>query len=283
LTEVISVNGLWVKFPAEPEPALKGISVGVREGELVVIMGPSGGGKTTFCYCLLGIIPHLIRADVRGEIRVLGLDPLHERPSTMARHVGFVFQNPELQLVTESVYDEVAFPLENLGVPPDQIQERVREALEVTGLTGLKDAHPRELSGGQKQALAIASALALRPRLLVLDEPTSQLDHRGVSRILELMLRLKREYALTILAVEHRIEWVAEHADRIIGIADGRIVADGKPQELFSQPELVERFGIRSPQVTEIAYALARRTVKLNRVPIRVEEALEELSRLLEA
>ncbi|MER3601134.1 MAG: energy-coupling factor ABC transporter ATP-binding protein [Nitrososphaerota archaeon] len=279
--QVISVKDLWVRFPGEPEPALRGLSLEVGEGELVVLMGPSGGGKTTLCYCLLGIIPHLIRAEVRGHISVLGLDPRRETPSRMARQVGLVFQNPELQLVTDSVYQEVAFPLENAGLPPDEISKRIEEVLEFTRLKPLKDVHPRELSGGQKQVLAIASVLALRPKLLLLDEPTSQLDHAGVVRVLELLLRLRREYSLTILAVEHRIEWVAEHADRILVLADGALAAQGPPRELFSKRELVRALGVRCPQVAEVAYELSDVGIRLSRVPVNVSEALSELSALL--
>jgi len=278
----IRIDDLWVRYREEEDYAVKGLSLRINEGEFVILMGPSGCGKTTLCYTIMGIIPRVIKAEVKGSVKVFDLDPLTASPTDLAKYVTIVFQNPEMQLVTTSVYEEVAFPLENFGLPKDEIERRVKEVLEVVGLSGLENRSPASLSGGQKQALAIASVLALRPRVIILDEPTSQLDPQGTKRVTDLILKLRREFDTTILAVEHRIEWAVEYVDRIVVMNEGRIVLEGDPKEVFSREIRPERAGFRPPQVSEIAYNLMRSGVNLPTIPISLREASSILRGVLD-
>ncbi|RLI40391.1 ABC transporter ATP-binding protein [Candidatus Bathyarchaeota archaeon] len=273
MATAIKIDDLWVRYRDEEDYAVKGLSLRIDEGEFVILMGPSGCGKTTLCYTILGIIPRVIKAEVKGNIKVFDINPLTASPTEISKYAAIVFQNPEMQLVTTSVYEEIAFPLENFGLSPDEIEKRAREVLEIAGLSGLEDRSPVSLSGGQKQALAIASVLALRPRVMILDEPTSQLDPQGTKRVTDLILKLREEFDTTILAVEHRIEWAVEHVDRIIVMRDGKIVLDGDPKTIFSREINPERVGFRPPQVSEIAYNLIRRGVNLSMIPISLNEA----------
>lgn len=276
MSTVIDVEDLWFRYAASNEWVLKGINFKMREGETVVIMGPSGCGKSTFLYTLVGVIPHAIKGELKGEVKVLGMRVREVRPEVLSRHIGFVFQNPELQVVMPTVLEELVFGLENLNIGREEIDRRVAEVLDFTGFRGREFEDPHAMSPGEKQVLAIASVLVLKPKILVLDEPTSMLDHVGTSRILSLAEKLKREMNLSLLVVEHRIEWIAEHADRVVIMKDGEFVGEGTPQEVFSNSELIKKTGVRPPQVSEIFYEIAKRNPNLakNRIPITVGDAL---------
>ena len=172
----------------------------------------------------------------------------------MATIVGMVFQNPETQITSLTVEDEIAFGPENLALPRNEIRRRVEYILDFLGMQNLRNRNPYALSGGQKQALAIASVLALEPKILVLDEPTSMLDPVGQLLVSDIVSRLNKEMKMTIIAVDHRVEWAAEHADRIVIMDEGRIVLNGKPHDVFAEKERVTGIGFRPPQVTEAAY-----------------------------
>lgn len=276
MSTVISIEDLWFRYLASSEWVLKNINFKMKEGETVVIMGPSGCGKSTFLYTLVGMIPHVIKGELRGKISVLGMNIEEVRPEILSRHIGFVFQNPELQVIMPTVLEELVFGLENLNLSREEIKERVNEVLDFIGFRGREFEDPHALSSGEKQVLAIASVLALRPKILVLDEPTSMLDHVGTSRILSLVEKLKRETNLSLLIVEHRIEWIAEHADKVVIMKDGEFVREGTPQEIFNDTELIRKTGVRPPQVSEIFYKIAERKPHLikNRIPVTISEAL---------
>lgn len=278
----IEVSDLWVKYREESEHLLKGVNLEIRRGEFVVMMGPSGCGKTTLSYCIAGIIPHTIRCEVSGRINVLGHN-LASSPEALAGRIGLIFQNPEMQLVTTSVYEEVAFPLENMGMPRDEIEDRIRQVLDLTRLNGLEERSPSSLSGGQKQALALATMLALRPEILILDEPTSQLDPAGTKRITDLIVELRKNFGITIFAVEHRVEWASEHADRIIVMDQGKIFLDGTPSEVFANKLEAEKIGFRPPQVTEIAYRLIDHGIQVNPVPVTLSQAANVFGNMIGA
>ncbi|RLF97745.1 MAG: ABC transporter ATP-binding protein [Thaumarchaeota archaeon] len=282
VTTAIKIDDLWVRYREEEDYAIKGLSLRIEEGEFILLMGPSGCGKTTLCLTIMGIIPRVIKAEVKGNVRIFDVNPLNASPTEIAKYVTIVFQNPEMQLVTTSVYEEVAFPLENFGLPQDEIKRRVKEVLDIVGLSGLEDRSPASLSGGQKQALAIASVLALRPKIIILDEPTSQLDPQGTKRVTDLILKLRREFETTILAVEHRIEWAVEHVDRIVVMNDGRIILEGDPKTIFSKEIKPEKSGFRPPQVSEIAYYLIKSGVTLPTIPISLNEALNIFKGILD-
>ncbi|RLG98797.1 ABC transporter [Candidatus Bathyarchaeota archaeon] len=270
--EIIKTENLTYTYPIGEKPAFSNVSITINKGEFVLLTGPSGCGKTTLCRCFNGLIPHFYNGTLEGKITVAGMDvtehPIHE----FAQHVGLVFQNPENQLFALSVEKDVAFALENLGLPREEIRRRVDWALEVTGITDLKDRAPYELSGGQQQRVAIASVLAMKPDVIVLDEPTSFLDPLSAKKIFDVIGGLNRELGITIILVEHRLDLAARYADRIIVMDEGKIILDGKPREVFSSEE-ARLVGVGIPRATRLYQILKGMGLDLGGVPITSEEA----------
>ena len=281
MTYAIEVENLWFKYVGSEGWILKDVSFKIREGETVVIMGPSGCGKSTLLYVLAGMAPRVIKGEMKGRVKIFGREVNEMSLSEIARSVAFVFQNPEIQVLMPTVIEELIFGLENLGLSREEISTRVNEILEFTGFKGREYEQPQSMSPGEKQLLAIASVLAMKPRILVLDEPTSMLDHPGTRRVLNLIEKIKRETRMTLLVVEHRIEWIAEHADRVLVMSDGKVVGEGPPKEVFSNKELVLKTGIRPPQVSEIFYYVNEAVGSTrSEVPITLDEALRELDKM---
>ncbi|MFM7584448.1 MAG: ABC transporter ATP-binding protein [Caldilinea sp.] len=220
---MIQLEHLTYCYPGATHPALKDISLELPEGQLILLIGPSGAGKSTLLRCLNGLVPHFSGGVLSGRVRVAGLDPVAATPQLLSQQVGFVFQDPEAQFVTDQVEDEIAFALENAAMPPQAMRVRVEETLDLLGLTPLRDRSLQQLSGGERQRVAIAAALALRPKLLVLDEPTSQLDPKSAEDVLNALVRLNHDLGLTIILAEHRLERVLPFVDSVISLpaADG--------------------------------------------------------------
>jgi len=231
---MIKVTDLTVHYGKQL--ALESISFAVGRGEFVLLSGPSGCGKSTLARSLSGLIPHASSARMAGRVVVDGLDTAAHSLPELAAHVGLVFQNPATQLFNAIVEEEVAFAPRNLGLPAEEVAARVAFALEATGIFALRGRAIRTLSSGEQQRVAIASVLALRPQVLVLDEPTSNLDWRGVEQVMSTLARLHRQQGLTILVIEHRLQAVFPLADRVLLMQDGRIVADGRPEDVFTVP-----------------------------------------------
>jgi energy-coupling factor transporter ATP-binding protein EcfA2 len=196
----------------------------------------------------------------------------------MARTVGMVFDNPEFQLSQSSVLSEMALGLENIGVPREDMLQRIAEALEIVGLSGFEERSPMALSGGQQQRLAIAAALVMYPQVLVLDEPTSNLDPIGKEEVFSVAARLNQEHEMTIVVVEHEVEVIASYADRVIIMDEGRIVSSGSASDVFTDVDHLQRVGVRPPQVTEIVSGLTKRGYSFNTFPVTLEEAETEFS-----
>ncbi len=277
----IEIEDLWFRYPLSEDWVLRGIDIDIREGEFVAIMGPSGCGKSTLLYILAGIIPNMIRGEIRGSVKVLGRDILNLRPEEIVRNIGFVFQNPDSQLLMPTVIEEVIMGLENLGLPREEILARAWNVIKYVGLEGKARQSPRSLSAGEKQILAIASVLALKPKILILDEPTSMLDHIGTAKVLGLIERLKREAGITVIVVEHRIEWAVEVADKIAIMNNGRIEAYGDPREVFGDHNLVRKTGIRPPMISEVFYRLVEDGIEIRRIPITVDEGVKAVKEIL--
>lgn len=242
---MIHIQNLSVSYGSIP--ALTGINLDISAGECVLITGPSGCGKSTLGRVICGLIPHAIPAQVEGKIEVAGLDTLTQTIPAIAQKVGMVFQRPASQLFHLRVEDEVAFGPRNLGLDETKVQERVRWALQATGLFDLRQSKPASLSGGQKQCLAIAAALAMRTQVLVLDEPTASLDVPNTRRVMETLATLQAEYGITIVLIEHRLAEAAQLARRVILLEDGGILANGDPTEVFADKEIRLRLGLRRP------------------------------------
>jgi energy-coupling factor transport system ATP-binding protein len=227
--------------------ALDDVSLRVAPGEFVLLTGPSGCGKSTLARVIAGLIPHAIPARAEGRVTVAGSNTFEQPIPTLAQQVGMVFQNPGSQLFHLRVDDEVAFGLRNLGLDEAEIARRVDWALSAVGLTGLKACKPVELSGGQKQRLAIAAVLAMRPQVLVLDEPTASLDIHGTRQVMSTLQALHQQYHLTVVLIEHRLADAVWLASRVMLMDAGRIVADGSPHQVLSDGETRRRLGLRRP------------------------------------
>ena len=246
----VSCEGLTFSYPGSEEPALSGISFGLRPGEYVGVVGPNGGGKSTLVRLLNG----LLRPD-SGSIRVSGHDPATE-PFEVRKHLGVLFQNPENGLVAPFVEDDVAFGLENLGVPREEMRDRVAQAIRAVGLEGYERREPHTLSGGEKQRVALAGLLAVEPEILVLDEPTSMLDAAGRREVLEHLEALRSRK--TVLHVTHHLEEL-KNADRVLVLNRGEVVAEESPERLLADPDLLRENRLILPVVPRLALALGLR------------------------
>ncbi len=280
MLEVIEIGGLTYTYPSMTRPSVKEISLRIETGEFVVLTGPSGCGKTTLCRCFNGLIPHFYHGKLEGDLVVAGLrvkeHPIHE----LARHVGLVFQNPENQLFALSVEKDVAFGLENLGVPRDEIKERVDWALKMTGIEDLHERAPHELSGGQQQRVAISCVLAMQPEVMVLDEPTSFLDPLGAQKIFEVIHDLNEKLGITVILVEHRLDLASKYANHVIIMSEGKVVLDGEPREVFNS-EQARLIGVGIPKATRLYQILEEKGVHLKKVPVTSEEASHLLREVL--
>jgi energy-coupling factor transporter ATP-binding protein EcfA2 len=269
----VAIRDLVVRYPGSGVNALSGITLEVGRGELVGLIGLNGAGKTTLCRCLNGIVPQLVEADVEGSVTVAGIDALGTPVRRMASVVGMVLDEPSAQLSQGSAGEEVALGLESMAIPYNEMVARVDAALERAGLAGLAARPPDTLSGGQRQRLVLASAIAMRPPLLVLDEPTAGLDPRARARVFELLAELASDGTATIV-VEHDVELLAEVADRLLVLDRGRLVADGTPAAVLGDAARMESAGIRVPDVTVIASALGL----ANPLPVTYADAVHRLA-----
>ena len=274
-----SVEGLSFRYPDSQKPAVKDVSLEIGEGEVVLLAGPSGCGKSTLLRCLNGLIPHMYPGDYRGSVSVGGLKVAETPMSTLSQSVGLLFQNPENQIFMFSVERDVAFGLQNLSVPREEMRSRVDEAMRLLGVSDLALRAPHELSDGQKQRAALAGVMAMRPRLIILDEPTSLLDPKTALEVVSLIERLNREFEITFIVVEHRLELLIPIADRLVVMDGGSKVMDGPPREVLADPR-VEGYGVSVPPVSRLYNALTKDGVRLPRVPETPEEMAEELNGL---
>ncbi len=279
--QVLCIEDLSYSYPKTTEFSLSDVSLRVSEGEFVAVMGPTGAGKTTLCLALNGIVPHFYGGEFFGSVRVGTMDTVDHPTHELARHVGMVFQDIDMQLTAPTVASEVAFPLENLCFPVEEIKKRVPAALAALRLDGLEDKHPHQLSGGQKQRLAIAAAIAIRPTLLVLDEPTSQLDPVGSQEVFEVARGLNRDHGITVIMVSHASEELAEYTDRVVLLNRGRLLADKPPKEFFQDIDFLLEHGVRPPAVTAAFSRVFRGSSPPGPYPVTLSEALEQRSSIL--
>jgi len=257
------------------------LTLKINQGEFVAIMGENGASKSTLCQMMNGIIPNSIGGRLSGQVLIHGLNTKETGISELATKVGIVLEDPETQLFTTSVKSEVAFGPENLSLPPDEIEERVRWALEAVRLSGYEERLPSSLSGGQKQRLAIAANIAMRPDILVLDEATSQLDPVGVEEVLSVVRELNQKYGMTILMATDASEMIARVMDRVVVLNQGQLEVDGTPRQIFANAGLFKKLMIRSPQVSQLATRLINEAHPLPEFPITVPEASRGLQTLL--
>ena len=256
MADILEIDGLNFRYPEAPKRAVSGFDLSIPEGEIVVLAGPSGCGKSTLLRATNGLIPHMYSGEYSGDVRVDGSSVKGSDMRELAQKVGFLFQNPENQIFMFTVERDVAFGLENIGVPREEMRERVDEALRLLGIGDLAQRAPHELSDGQKQRVALAGVVAMRPRLVILDEPTSLLDPKTAGELVDLVAKLRKDLGTTFVIVEHRLDLVVKVADRLVVMSDGRKVLDGTPREILFGDE-AESFGVAVPAITRLQKGLA--------------------------
>ena len=277
---MISVNKISYDYVVRDENdqvesvarAIDGVSCEIKQGDFVAVLGRNGSGKSTFAKMLNAIL-----VPSEGDVFVLEMNTKDEDHTLDIRHnVGMVFQNPDNQIVSNVVEEDIAFGPENLGVPTDEIQRRLDEVCRRVGMTAFRLKSPNKLSGGQKQRVAIAGVLAMKPRCIVLDEPTAMLDPIGRKDVIRTITELNKEENITIVLITHYMEETVG-ADRVIVIDKGHVVMDGTPHEVFSQPEKVKACGLDVPQVTELAHKLRAAGWNIPATIITTEELVDAI------
>ncbi|MEG1774188.1 MAG: energy-coupling factor transporter ATPase [Oscillospiraceae bacterium] len=274
---IISADKLVYQYPQDTEIALDHVSLTVGAGELVAVLGHNGSGKSTLAKHLNAVL-----LPQGGVCYVDGINTADEdRLLELRRTAGMVFQNPDNQIVATIVEEDVAFGLENIGVASGEIRERVDGALRDVGMYEFRLHAPHQLSGGQKQRIAIAGVIAMRPKVIILDEPTAMLDPRGRREVLDTVQKLNRDFGVTVLLITHFMDEAAR-CDRIVVMDEGKLLLDAAPKEVFSHVAVLKKVGLDVPQSTEIVDELRRCGINLPADIITGEECVEALSRLLD-
>lgn len=276
MRNAISFEKYSFTYAGSERPALKEINLEVKDSEIVLIVGPSGCGKSTLLRCINGLIPHMFMGNRVGDVKVDGIEVSKSSIANLATKVGFVFQNPENQIFMFSVERDIAFGLQNIGLPRDEIRSRVDWALNLLGISGLAHRAPHELSDGQKQRVALAGVLVMKPKILILDEPTSLLDPRTALELVGLLRDLNSELGMTIVIAEHRLDSLAPICSRIVGISDGHIIFDGPPREVLSKDDAFS-FHL----IAKLANRLIEGGLDLGTVPLTVDELCERLNGII--
>lgn len=268
------------KYAMGEEPALHDINLSMDKGGVYAIIGPNGGGKTTLCKALRGFIPYLEKGDISGKILFEGKDILQWDKDELTKKIGFVFQNPFLQVsgIKDTVFEEIAFGLENLGVNPDLIKEKVRETIELLEIEELQDRNPYQLSGGQAQKVALASVVAMDQEIIIFDEPTTQLDPNATEEVFDIINTLKNQ-GKTIILVEHKMELVAEHADYIFILNNGQIFMKGETRHVLSDNSVADIISV--PKYTQLEIEMRKKNMHLDYTPITKSETVTLLKKWL--
>ena len=275
---MIRLSEVTYHYPRATAAALNGLSLEIPAGQFCAVIGANGAGKTTLCATLTGFVPHFYRGSLTGMVEVAGIDIAGSTLADLAGTVGLVFSNPFNQITGArfTVRDEVAFGLENMGVPLDEMGDRIDAMLKFAGLTDFAGRSPFALSGGQQQRLAIASVLVMRPKVIVLDEPTSQLDPVGSKEVFAVLHELAANDEMTVVLAEQKLEWVATFADRVIVLHEGRLVADGPPRDILASPD-IRQYGLEPTRYTRVALAAQAAGLRPagRQLPVTLEEAVE--------
>lgn len=272
---IIKLDNVSYRYPRTKKWVLKDINIEIKKGEFIAVMGQNGAGKTTLCQCFNGTVPNFHEGKLKGKVEVLGHCTTDCAVSDLADKIGMVLEDPEAQLFTTTVRNEVAFGAENLQVDPDEIMRRMEWALDIVGLSEYIDREPTALSGGQKQRLAIATNLVMLPSILVLDEPTSQLDPVGTRDVFNVIRELREKEQMTIIIATHKSDEIAEFATKVLVLKEGAIVAFDEPSVVFSDGELMRSCNIRPPQVSELASYMKNSGHDIGCHPILMKQAYQ--------
>jgi energy-coupling factor transport system ATP-binding protein len=278
---LIKIENLTFWYGDAATPAVREVSLEIGDGEFVLLTGPSGGGKSTLCRCLNGLIPHFYGGRITGRVEVNGLDITQHSTRELALKVGMIFQDPENQLVAGDAEREIAFGMENLAFPGELMAKRMEESLDTLGISAIRHRRTGELSGGEKQKVVIASVLALHPAILVLDEPTSELDPGSAEEVLAAVGRLNDELGLTVILVEHRLDRVAQHVDRLLVLSGGAVIADGSPRSVLGGDKITDT-GVGLPPIISLARGLRERGIGSGETPLTVKEGRMALGKVFQ-
>ena len=284
---MIEIQELTFKYSNSKKNALENITLNIEKGDFIGIIGESGAGKTTFCSCLNGLIPHHYTGDFYGSVKVEGQDTFEIKPDKLALKVGSVFQDIESQIVSYFVEDEILFGLENFGVPADQIEARITSALEALEITDLRHREISTLSGGQKQKVVFAAILALEPDYLVLDEPTGELDPASSLQIFKLLKKLNEEKGITIIIAEQKIMLLCEFAKKLLVLEKGTCVHYGEIRSTLTHQREMEEAGINCPRVLTLTGKMMDEGLtpagmkKEERICLNTKEAAEFVKRCM--
>ena len=275
--KIVELKNVTYTYPLNSQPAINNISLSLESGKLYGIIGGNGSGKTTLCLILCGLATRFEKGVLKGEVRIKGKNVEDYEEGEVARIMGYVLQNPFSQIsgVRETVLEEIAYGLENLGVDPEKMEEKVVNTAKKTNIEELLLKNPYELSGGQQQRVALASVLVLDPEILVIDEPTSQLDPQGTESIFQVIEKLKQE-GKTIFLVEHKMDLLAEYADEVIDLEEGRNIATGSVKEVLTDQRM-EVHDVQLPQISSIFNELRKRGKDYGSIPVTYEEAIQLL------
>lgn len=271
----IELDNITYKYPLADDNAVENVTCRFEEGKFYGIIGENGGGKTTLCNIIRGLIPNFYKGSLTGSVKVLGKDLKEWKLSELSVKIGYVFQNPFTQIsgIKETVFEEIGMGMENMGVPKKKIIEKVVHICRTLKIEELMEKNPNELSGGQRQRVAFASIIAMDTDILVIDEPTSQLDPKGTEEIFEIIKVLKKA-GKTIILVEHKIDLIAEYCDEILVMEKGKIIFSGPAKTILSSPLLPEH-GAMIPQVAVLGHKLRHMGKPVKEIPVTVEEAVK--------
>ena len=278
---MIQIQDFSFTYKNGENPALQEVSLTVPDGGFLGIIGPAGAGKTTLARAIAGIIPHHYPGDFYGSVTVNGLDTVDSTIVDLSRLVGMVFQDVESQIISPLVEDELLYGLENFGVPREEIPGRMEEALAKVGVSDLRERSIASLSGGQRQKVAIASIIALKPKILVLDEPTGELDPRSSRQIFSLLKELNEEQGITVILIEQKIMLLCEFARQLAVLSKGRIIRQGETRDVLSHADELQALGVNCPRVTTLSRMLSEKTGAEQPVCINLDEAENMVRRLI--
>lgn len=277
----VSIEDLGWKYSGRKHFAIEHVNLQIEEDTFTSVVGPNEHGKTTLVSCIKGLIPNSFHGVWRGKVEIFGEDVRKLSAQTLASEIGFVFADPEAQFTSMTVEEELVFGLENIGLPLNEVKSRLEWVTEITSIADLLDKPPYEISGGQKQRVAIASVLAMKPRIMILDEPTSMLDPLGKDFIFDILTNLKREQDLTLIVVEHNIEQVAPLSDLMVLMYDGNIAKATPPAEFFENSEFLIEHGINPPQATAFIDQLKHRDSYRGPLPVSLDDAIHLAQELI--
>lgn len=284
---MIEIKELTFKYSGSKKNALENVSLTIEKGDFVGLIGESGGGKTTLCSCINGLIPHHYTGDFYGSVKIQGTDTFDIEPGKLALKVGSVFQDVDSQLVSFFVEDEILFGLENFGIPKEQIEQRITAALEALEIQELRHREISTLSGGQKQKVAIAAILALEPDILVLDEPTGELDPASSVQIFKLLQKLNKEKGITIVVAEQKIMLLCEYVKKLIVLEKGTLIHYGEIRSTLTHQKEMEEAGINCPRVLTLTSRMAEEGLvpdsytKEDRICLNAEECADFIRKVM--